>query len=153
MEYTIREVAQHFGIAVSALRYYDEAGLLRPAGRRGTVRVYGRDELRRLVLIRLLHSDGMMSLTDTAVTLSDPVTDDHVAARNVIEKSVEVMQHKIQQLQEAQRLLEHLLTCPRDNPVRNCPYLQEELERSIDAALAHGPGADPAPGPGSTPGD
>ncbi|GAA3583622.1 helix-turn-helix domain-containing protein [Amycolatopsis ultiminotia] len=139
MDYSISEVARRFGIAVSALRYYDQVGLLPPAGRRGTVRTYGRDELHRLALVQLLHHNGMMSLPDTATALSDPPAGDRTATRQVIEESAALVQERIQQLQQAGRVLDHLLTCPRDNPVRDCPHLRAQLEHTVDTALAADP--------------
>ncbi|AXB41262.1 MerR family transcriptional regulator [Amycolatopsis albispora] len=142
MHYTISEVARHFGLAVSALRYYDEIGLLAPAGRRGTVRTYGRGELRRLALVQLLHHDGLMSLADTATALSA----DQAGPRTVIEDAIGVMREQVERLQAAQRVLEHLLTCPRDDPVRDCPVLAEQLEQTVEHALAGASG--PLPGAG-----
>ncbi|MBB4688349.1 MerR family transcriptional regulator [Amycolatopsis jiangsuensis] len=139
MDYSISEVARRFGIAVSALRYYDQVGVLRPAGRRGTVRTYGRDELRRLALIRLLHRDGMMSLADTAATLTEHPAQDRSATRQVIEGSLAAMQEQIRRLRDAQQVLDHLLTCPQDNPVRDCRYLQAQLEQTVETALTGEP--------------
>lgn len=136
VDYSISEVARHFGIAVSALRYYDEAGLLPPAGRRGTVRVYGRDELRRLALVQLLHQDGMMSLADTAAALAGNPPGE---ARQIVAESIRVMDHQVERLRAAQHVLEHLLTCPRDDPIRDCPVLREQLEDTVDTALANPP--------------
>ncbi|MDX3800416.1 MerR family transcriptional regulator [Streptomyces sp. AK04-3B] len=136
MRYSISEVARYFGTAVSALRYYDQIGLLRPAGRRGTVRAYGRDELHRLALIQLLHHDGMMSLADTATAISEIPPDDQAAARLVIAESIREMQHQIQRLREAEQVLEHLLTCPRNDPIRDCPVLRAQLEHTVDTAIS-----------------
>lgn len=135
MRYSISEVARYFGTAVSALRYYDQIGLLRPAGRRGTVRAYGRDELHRLALIQLLHHDGMMSLGDTATAISENPPGDQAAARLVIAESIREMQHQIQRLREAEQMLEHLLTCPRNDPIRDCPVLRAQLEHTVDTAI------------------
>jgi MerR family copper efflux transcriptional regulator len=135
VQYSISQVARHFDIAVSALRYYDQVGLLRPAGRRGTVRTFGRDELRRLALIQLLHRDGMMPLADTATAIAERSPGERVTARQVLEESIRVMHNQMERLREAQRALEHLLTCPREDPIRDCPVLHAQLERTIETAL------------------
>ncbi|MBF6468276.1 MerR family transcriptional regulator [Nocardia beijingensis] len=135
MLHTISEVARAFGTRVSALRYYDELGLLHPAGRRGTVRTYGRDQLRRLALILLLHRDGLMSLSDTAAILAEPPPDDQVAGRQILTDSIQSIQNQTERLRQAQHVLEHILTCPREDPIRDCPVLHEQLEQSVDAAL------------------
>ncbi|ANN22047.1 MerR family transcriptional regulator [Amycolatopsis orientalis] len=133
VDYSISEVARYFGISVSALRYYDQVGLLHPAGRRGTVRTYGRDELRRLALVQLLHQDGMMSVASTAATLSDEPPSGET--RKVMAESIRVMQHQIERLRAAQEVLEHLLTCPRDDPIRDCTVLGARLEATVEAAV------------------
>jgi DNA-binding transcriptional MerR regulator len=61
----IGEAARKLGVSASALRYYDERGLLRPAARRGGRRVYGADELRRLAFIHIAQRLGI-SLDTTA---------------------------------------------------------------------------------------
>jgi MerR family copper efflux transcriptional regulator len=139
VRYTISEVARGFDTAVSALRYYDELGLLPSAGRRGTVRAYGREQLRRLALIQLLHRDGLMSLADTAAVLAEPRTDDPAGSREILGESVRTMQRRIERLREAQQVLEHLLSCPRADPVRDCPVLRAQLEETVDNALGTGP--------------
>lgn len=48
---TIGEVARRADIRASAIRFYEEKGLLPPAMRRGVKRVYGESILKRLVVI------------------------------------------------------------------------------------------------------
>ena len=130
--HSISEVARSFGVPVSTPRYYDELGLLPPAARRGNVRYYGRTELRRLALIRRLHHQGMVSLADTAALLTDQPDR---AARDVLTSTVGTIKQRIEDLTTAQRLLEHLLTCPDPDPVRNCTYLRAELEETVADAV------------------
>lgn len=130
MRYSIGEVSRRFGIAVSALRYYDEIGLLPPAGRRGTVREYGRDELRRLALIQFLHRDALIPLADTAAILSGDAT-----GREVISGTIRAAQEQIDRLRDARRLLEHMLTCPREEPIRDCPVLRGSLDEAVTEAV------------------
>lgn len=49
---TIGEVAARVGLATSAIRYYEKAGLLKPATRVNGRRVYSSDVLHQLVVIR-----------------------------------------------------------------------------------------------------
>lgn len=130
--YSISEVARSFGVPVSTLRYYDELGLLPPAGRRGNVRYYDRAELRRLDLIQRLHHQGMVSLADTATLLTDTP---ERAGRDVLTSTIGTIKQRIDDLTAAQRLLEHLLSCPHPDPVRDCTYLQAELEETVAAAM------------------
>ena len=54
----IAEVAQRSGVAASALRFYEEKGLIASVGRRGLRRVYTPDVLERLALIALGRAAG-----------------------------------------------------------------------------------------------
>jgi DNA-binding transcriptional MerR regulator len=130
--YSISQVARSFGLAVSTLRYYDELGLLEPAERRGNVRYYGKAELRRLALIRRLHHEGLVSLVDTDALLADT---SRVASRDVLAAAIAKIGAQVDNLTKAQRLLEHLLTCPRPDPVRHCEKLHAELDALVESAL------------------
>jgi MerR family transcriptional regulator, copper efflux regulator len=134
--YSISEAARRFAIPVSTLRYYDELGLLPPAERRATVRYYGREELRRLALIQRLHKDGLVSLTDTGKLMAEQPPEDPASGRAVLTGSIDAIKRQIDRLRAAQRLLEHLLTCPTDDPVRECSKLRAELDQLVDSALA-----------------
>ncbi|WP_158886818.1 MerR family transcriptional regulator [Amycolatopsis anabasis] len=136
--YSISQVAARFGLRVSALRYYDEIGLLRPAERRGTVRYYGRAELHRLALIQRLHHRGLVSLADTTILLTENPAERDGNARDVLTRSIQGLKDEIENLQAAQRLLEHLLSCPAENPVRECTFLHDELDRAVETALNSG---------------
>ncbi|WP_256077262.1 helix-turn-helix domain-containing protein [Massilia sp. YIM B04103] len=54
----IAEVARRAGLAPSALRYYEEKGLIAAAGRRGLRRLFDPSVLERLALIALGRSAG-----------------------------------------------------------------------------------------------
>src|SRR6266536_2855737 len=55
---SISEVARSTGLQSSALRYYEKAGLIAPAGRAGGRRQYDPSVLRRLAAIALLQEAG-----------------------------------------------------------------------------------------------
>ncbi len=57
-ELRIGEVARASGLRASAIRYYEERGLVRPVGRHGNARVYDPDVLDRLAVIELAKSAG-----------------------------------------------------------------------------------------------
>jgi DNA-binding transcriptional MerR regulator len=54
----INEVAKRAGLPASALRYYEEKGLIRSVGRRGLRRLFDPDVLDRLALISLGSAAG-----------------------------------------------------------------------------------------------
>lgn len=55
---SIGVVARRSGLAASALRYYERAGLIPPADRRGGKRAYGEEVLDRLALIDAAKAAG-----------------------------------------------------------------------------------------------
>ncbi|MFI7705306.1 MerR family transcriptional regulator [Nonomuraea sp. NPDC049480] len=133
--YSISQVARGFGLRVSTLRYYDELGLLPAAERRGTVRHYGHEELRRLALIVRLHHRGLVSLADTAKLIGEPPPAGEPSGREILTGSIDAIRERIDDLRAAQRLLEHLLSCPTDDPVRECTHLRVELDQTVGNAL------------------
>jgi MerR family redox-sensitive transcriptional activator SoxR len=56
---TIGEVARRAGVATSALRFYEDVGLITPADRVGNRRRYLRDVLRRVAFIRSAQRVGL----------------------------------------------------------------------------------------------
>ena len=76
---TIGALADRSGAATSAIRYYDELGLLRSERTTGGHRVFPRHALRRLALIRVAQRLGL-SLEEIATALADlPV--EHAATK------------------------------------------------------------------------
>ena len=55
----IGEAAARLGLSTSALRYYDERGLVSPSQRQSGRRMYGADELRRLAFIKIAQRLGL----------------------------------------------------------------------------------------------
>ena len=66
----IGEVAEKVGMAPSAIRYYEEIGLLGPVRREGGRRVFDGTIVQRLALIRLLVESGF-SLEEARLLVSD----------------------------------------------------------------------------------
>lgn len=66
---SIGEVARRTGLAVSAIRYYEEMGLVRPGRTAGGQRVFERADIRRLSFVMIAQRLGF-SITDIRVALS-----------------------------------------------------------------------------------
>ncbi len=116
--YSISLVARCFGLRVSALRYY------------------GRGELRRLALVQRLHQQGLVSLADTATLLANAPACTPPTWHDVLGTSAEALRARIEDLRAAHDTLQHLLECPDPDPIRQCPYLREQLDDAVDTALA-----------------
>jgi DNA-binding transcriptional MerR regulator len=68
----ITEVATEVGLTPRSIRYYEELGLLNPAGRsEGAYRLYDADDIERLRFIRGLRDDAGFSLAEIGRLLED----------------------------------------------------------------------------------
>ena len=65
-------VARRLGLRASAIRYYEERGLLTPASRHAGRRWYGPTEIRRLAIIQYWQRYGLMSLDEIGDILAGP---------------------------------------------------------------------------------
>ncbi|WP_326956661.1 MerR family transcriptional regulator [Amycolatopsis sp. NBC_01286] len=132
---SIGETAATVGVAVSALRYWDERGIVRPAERRGGKRVYGPDELHRLAAVKMLQDTGLLSLDEIALVLRGPEEGDW---RTAVRDRIAELAEQRRKLAIAETFLTHFLRCPRDHPVETCPSLRDHTDRVL-AAAAEGP--------------
>jgi MerR family transcriptional regulator, copper efflux regulator len=118
----IDEVARRLGLRSSAIRYYEERGLVTPAGRHAGRRWYGPVEIRQLAIIVYWQSSGLMSLEQISDILAGPeatrgwtqVVEDHIAA----------LREQIARMQAAQAFLEHTLVHHRDSSPDGCPHYE-----------------------------
>ena len=119
----IGEAARRLGIATSALRYYDEREIVRPAARTAGKRRYGVSELRSLAFVQMMQRLGV-DLDTIAATLRD--TGPPWSA--VVEQHLAWLDDRIARAEEARRILRHARSCPHERPWRNCPYLIAVLD-------------------------
>ena len=66
----IDEVARRLGIRASAIRYYEERGLVLPLSRQSGRRWYGPSEIRRLAIILYWQEYALMSLDEIGEVLA-----------------------------------------------------------------------------------
>lgn len=123
----IGEAAARLNMSPSALRYYDERGLVCPQERRAGKRMYGPEELRRLAFIKIFHSLGV-SLDTAAAVLDAPSPQ----WRDIVRAQLSELDKVIAQAQGAQQFLTHALHCPTDHPARECPTMMTALDRLVD---------------------
>jgi DNA-binding transcriptional MerR regulator len=122
----IGDAAMRLGMRTSALRYYDERGLVSPHARRGGRRMYGPDELRRLAFLKLAHGLGL-PLDTAAAVLDAPGTQ----WRQTVRDQIDALDRVIAQAKGAQAFLTHALHCPADNPARECTTMVGTLDRLV----------------------
>lgn len=150
---SIGDAGRRLGVNTSALRYYEERGLVRPATRTGGRRMYGPEQLRRLAFIQILQRLGV-GLDAASAVLDQPGEQ----WREVVREQLGALDELIGRAQAAQNFLRHALECPADHPVRDCPYMTGALDRLIagttfeQLAAEHGETA-PATSPKRPPGE
>ncbi|MGH3523122.1 MAG: MerR family transcriptional regulator [Mycobacterium sp.] len=123
----IGQAAARLGLSASALRYYDECGLVCPPTRLAGRRMYGSEELRRLAFVKIAHRLGL-PLDTAAAVLDAPGPQWRETVRAQIAELGEV----IAQAQAAQNFLTHALNCPTDHPARECPTMIAALDRLVE---------------------
>jgi DNA-binding transcriptional MerR regulator len=115
----IQEVAEEVGLTARAIRYYEEQGLLEPAGRsEGDYRLYDQSDVERLRFIRGLRDDAGFSLAHIRQLLEDEAarernrerfraTDDPDERRHIlvdalerVDRQIETLRHKAERLNE-----------------------------------------------------
>jgi DNA-binding transcriptional MerR regulator len=123
---TIGEAAQVLALNTSALRYYEDRGLVTPE-RRGGKRMYSREHLRRLAFIQLMQRLGIR--LDAASAMLDEPSDQW---RDVVREQIAAIEELIARANGARDFLEHALACPADHPVDECPHMIEVLDKRLD---------------------
>ena len=124
---TIGEAATRLQMAPSALRYYDERGLVRPTARRAGTRMYGTEELRRLAFLKIVHRLGVP--LDIAAAVLDAPSEQW---RDSVRDQLADLDRVIAQARAAQHFLTHALNCPTDHPAQECATMTGALDRLVD---------------------
>ena len=122
---TIGEAAQMLALNTSALRYYEDRGLVTPE-RRGGKRMYSREQLRRLAFIQLMQRLGIR-LDAALAVLHEPSEQ----WRGVVREQIAAIEELIARANGARDFLEHALACPADHPVDQCPHMIEGLDKRL----------------------
>jgi DNA-binding transcriptional MerR regulator len=120
----IAEVAQQSGVSASALRYYEEKGLIVSVGRRGLRRLFDPEVLQRLALIALGQKAGF-SLEEIAGMFTPdgrPSIDRKTLARRADE-----LDRTIQTLTVMRDGLRHAAVCPARSHLE-CPTFRRLMK-------------------------
>lgn len=126
-EQPISEVARRLGLRASALRYYDERGLVTPSRRSGGRRWYGRAELRRLALVKIAQRIRIpLDAVGAILDAPDPEW------RSNVREQIALVDELIEQAKGARLFLQHALECPSERPARDCPSMVAALDHLLD---------------------
>lgn len=118
----IANVKQHSGLSASAIRFYEEKGLIQSIGRKGLRRLFSSDVLVRLDLIALGRL-ASFSLDEIAEMFSPSVPK---IDRNKLLAKANELDKKIKQLTAMRDTLRHTAHCPESNHFE-CPTFQGML--------------------------
>jgi DNA-binding transcriptional MerR regulator len=123
----IGQAAARLGLSASALRYYDDRGLVCPPARRAEQRMYGSEELRRLAFVKIAHRLGLP--LDTAAAVLDAPGPQW---RQTVREQIAELDEVIAQARGAQMFLTHALNCPTEHPARECATMIAALDRLVE---------------------
>jgi DNA-binding transcriptional MerR regulator len=111
---TIGELAEHTGVATTALRYYDELGLVRPTGRASGRRRYDPSAIAEVGVILFLREVGF-SLAEIATLLAGQK---RRSWREMIDRKLADLAEQQRRLEMASTALAHARRCPAGAPLR-----------------------------------
>ena len=141
--YRIGEVANHTGISVEALRYYEKRRLLNsPSRSEGGFRRYSDDVLHRVRFIKQAQSLGL-TLDDIQQLVASQQRGSHAPScrqvRDLLTQRMDDIDKRIKELRSLRRTLQrHLVACERALSGRKepeCPTI-EALDRPKPAGMA-----------------
>jgi DNA-binding transcriptional MerR regulator len=129
---TIGELARRAGVTASALRYYEELGLLPAPARVSGQRRYP-ESTARLVAAILLYSDAGFTLAEqkTLLAASASTPGD---CRQLMQRKLAELDQQIARAQAVREAIGHGLRCPHDD-ITQCP----NFNAGITARLAGQP--------------
>jgi len=132
----IGEVASRAGLRPSALRFYEEAGLLRPAARVSGRRRYEPSVLGRLAVIRLLRDAGF-TIREMRRLLGGGTA--RRRWRPLAEAKLQEINARIAEAQETRELIERALACDCET-LEGCSTLRQGYGTHRRAASRRPPG-------------
>jgi DNA-binding transcriptional MerR regulator len=109
---TIGELSRRTGAAASALRYYEELGLLPAPARISGQRRYPESAVTIVAAIRL-HSDAGFTLAEQKALITAPDAPDW---REIAQRKLAELDERIARAQAAREAISHGLHCPRRDP-------------------------------------
>jgi DNA-binding transcriptional MerR regulator len=134
---TIGELARRTGVTTSALRYYDELGLVPPTGRVSGHRRYGVDAVAEVGAVRFFQEVGF-TLAETKRLVASRKRSP-VAWRALAVRKSEELRDRIAREEAARQAIEHALACPKDD-ILDCPNFWATVQgvlTGVELADAH----------------
>jgi MerR family copper efflux transcriptional regulator len=123
----IGEAARLSGVSAKMIRYYEETGLLPPAGRRESgYRSYGENDLHRLRFVRRARDFGFsMGQIKTLLELWGDRTRASAEVKDITLSQVAALDAKIAELTSLRNALQHLAERCHGDDRPDCPILDD----------------------------
>lgn len=127
MTMNIGEASAASGVSAKMIRYYEEIGLIAPAGRTASnYRVYDRDSVNRLRFVRRARSLGFsLEETERLLKLWDDKARASAEVKALALHHVEELEQKIAEMQAMRDTLAHLADRCHGDDRPNCPILAD----------------------------
>lgn len=123
----ISELSRISGFPPSKLRYYEEVGLIRSAGRRGLKRLYADEVKTRISIIALAQTAGF-SLSEIREMIGSegrPELD-----RNALVEKADAIDVRIRELAALSKGLRHIASCTAEHHL-DCPRFQRIMRVAL----------------------
>jgi DNA-binding transcriptional MerR regulator len=150
----IQAVADETGLTPRAIRYYEELGLLAPAGRsEGAYRLYDVEDLERLRFIRGLRDDAGFSLAEIRQLLEDEqararnrlrfrATTDTAERRRIVSDAIDRVDRQVATLRGKIARLDSMVATAEERRVHLAGHLAD-LDAGREPTHAHIPASAP----------
>lgn len=122
--FDIAEVARQTGIAASAIRFYEEKGLIHSIGRKGLKRIYDLEVFDRLALIALAQAAGFS--LDEIGTMFGTRTARLQVNRDMLRAKADDLDAQIKHLSLVRDGLRHAAECQHDDQLE-CPTFRKVM--------------------------
>ena len=111
-EISIQQVTQQTGVRPSALRYYEEIGLLHPVGRVSGRRQYDEGVLQKLALIQTGQQAGF-TLAELGILLNNVLDSESGGTgwHELVERKLKEMDARLRNIENMKRLLQDIMDC------------------------------------------
>lgn len=130
MEYfPIATVADHYDLPISTLHHWERQNLLVPHRRAGR-RVYNRDQVYRIALIKLWRTTGRLGLTDIGAVLDRETEGEW---RAIISARMRALEAEMETLAAAHEYLRTLLECRQHGDPARCPGFRASVSLPASA--------------------
>jgi Cu(I)-responsive transcriptional regulator len=123
----IGEAAKSSGVSAKMIRYYEETGLIPPAGRTGSgYRTYGPKEVQILRFVRRARDLGFpMEKVAELLALWRDRERASSDVKRLAEDQIAALEHRIREMEAMKETLAHLVHCCAGDTRPDCPILDD----------------------------